>query len=393
MTLSSRIDLRIAAAFCGVIGLYDTFYVGMIFAGGPLIGPLSETLFPDFAVFYAGARAFVEGKVALVYDADAFTGYQTELLAELRALGVRFRPFLYPPTWLLLVLPFGLLAMKVAASLFLALTAAAATLAEGRSRPWAWLAVLTSPAAVWVVLAGQNTFLSLALLYGGMRLLERSPLAAGVLLGVLSYKPQIWILVPLALLVARQWRALGAMAATIAIMILASAVVFGPDIWWTFVEAGRIAASPQAANEMFEQMQMHMTNLLPAARLLGLPPTVGIVLQLAGALLGAASVWWAFRREAPADLRIAMLAAATFLISPYMLNYDLLILMPAAVILFDHGLRHGFHAGERIVYAALWLVPTLGMSLNREGLPVMALVVCLFAGFAWLRLRSVTADE
>jgi hypothetical protein len=67
--------------------------------------------------------------------------------------------------------------------------------------------------------------------------------------------------------------------------------------------------------------------------------------------------------------------------------------MPAAALLFDHGLRHGFHPGERIVYAALWLIPTLGMSLNREGLPVMALVICLFAGFAWLRLRSAAKVE
>jgi hypothetical protein len=54
-----------------------------------------------------------------------------------------------------------------------------------------WLAVVTSPAAVWVVLAGQNTFFSIALFYGGFRLLDRTPAVAGILFGLLSYNPQI----------------------------------------------------------------------------------------------------------------------------------------------------------------------------------------------------------
>jgi hypothetical protein len=393
VTATPRVDLRIAAAFCGVVGLYDTLYVGLIFAGGPLIGPLNETLFPDFAVFYAGARAFFEGKVALVYDTDAFTRYQTELMAELRALEVRFRPFLYPPTWLLLVLPLGLLTMKGAAALFLALTAAAATLAAGWRRPLAWLAVLTSPAAVWVVLAGQNTFLSLALLYGGMRLLERSPLTAGILLGLLSYKPQVWILVPFALLAARQWWTLAAMAATIAVLVLASAVLFGSGIWWAFIDASRMAASPQAANEMFEQMYMHMTTLLAAARIVGLPPGVAGMIQLAGAALAVAAVWIAFRRHPSGEARTAVLIVATFLVSPYTLNYDLLLLMPAAVALFRRGAQAGFYPLERLLYVVLWLMPTFGMILNRLDLPIMPVVILLFGVVAWARLQAQSKVE
>ena len=63
-------------------------------------------------------------------------------------------------------------------------------------------------AAVWVILAGQNTFLSLALFYGGMRLVDRAPAIAGILLGLLAYKPQLFLLIPVALLAARRWRVL-----------------------------------------------------------------------------------------------------------------------------------------------------------------------------------------
>ena len=72
MTARSRIDLRIAAAFCGAIGLYDVLYVIFEWSRGPQIGLVIDP-FPDFLVFHAAARAFFEGKLALVYDTDAFT--------------------------------------------------------------------------------------------------------------------------------------------------------------------------------------------------------------------------------------------------------------------------------------------------------------------------------
>src|SRR5207248_5884528 len=120
-----------------------------------------------------------------------------------------FRPFLYAPTWLIALLPFGSMPVGLAAALFLIATGAACavalrTLGLGRA---AVLAILTAPAAAWVVIVGQNTFLSVALFYGAFALLGRRPVLAGVLLGLLAYKPQIWVLVPLALLCARAWRA------------------------------------------------------------------------------------------------------------------------------------------------------------------------------------------
>ncbi|HLM11463.1 MAG TPA: glycosyltransferase 87 family protein, partial [Reyranella sp.] len=206
--MTGRSDLRIAALFCGAVGLYDLLFVIFSLTRGPVIGPLVDILFPDFLVFHAAARAFFQGKLALVYDIDAFTRFQIASYPDRLDPSATFRPFFYPPIFLLMLLPLGAFAVAKAYGLFMAATAALATAVEGRRDPWGWLAVLLSPAAAEVVLAGQNTFLSLALLYGGLRLLERSPGAAGLLLGALSFKPQLWILVPVALVAARQWRAL-----------------------------------------------------------------------------------------------------------------------------------------------------------------------------------------
>lgn len=394
MTPGARTDLRIAAVFCSISGVYHALYVIFLMSGGPRIGPTLDVLFPDYLVFDAAARAFFAGKLAIVYDIDAFTQYQNTLFADRFGGAALFRPFLYPPTWLLMVLPLGLLSVGAAYAVFMIVTAAAATLLEGRRDPWGWLAVVTSPAAVWVVLAGQNTFLSVALFYGGLRLLDRAPVAAGILLGLLAYKPQIWVLVPLALLAAGRWRALAWTIGTVAAMSLASLKVFGLGFWLAFLDTAREAGSSQVAETMFRHIYMHMTTLLAAGRILGLSSGAAGILQMAGAALAVAAVWFAFRRPAAStDARIAVLTTATFLVSPYTLNYDLLMLMPAAVAMFRRGAAEGFHPGERVLYLVLWLIPTFGMMLNRLDLPIMPLVILLFGMVAWSRLPDMAKVE
>ncbi|MEI6202857.1 MAG: glycosyltransferase family 87 protein [Enhydrobacter sp.] len=369
--------MRVAAIFCAAVGVYDLLYVYFILSGGPAIGPRHLVLFPDFRVFDAAVHAWREGKLALIYDVDAFSAFQNA--------GLHFRPFLYPPIWLLMLLPLGAIAVGKTYAAFMTATAAIATALEGW-RDWpGWLAVVVSPAAAWVVLSGQNTFLSLGLFYGGLHLLPRAPIAAGVLLGLLAYKPQIWVLVPLALLAARQWKTLAVTLATVAVLALTSLALFGLDFWRGFFDAARIASSAAATERMFDQMHVQMTTLLAAARMAGLSTGVAGLLQIAGALLAVAAVWFAFRRHGPGTAQTAVLAAATFLVSPYTLNYDLLLLMPAVVALHRRGAAQGFLPGERILHALLWLLPTLGWMLNQLGLPVIPLVVLLFGATAWKR--------
>src|ERR1700748_1944537 len=108
---TERTDLRLAALVCGILGLYDLLYVVSLMIGGPLIGPIQDVLFADFLVFHAAARAWVEGKLAILYDIDAFTRLQNALYPDRFGREVEFRPFLYSPIWLLMLLPFGAMAV------------------------------------------------------------------------------------------------------------------------------------------------------------------------------------------------------------------------------------------------------------------------------------------
>jgi hypothetical protein len=394
MTRPSAADLQLAALFCGVVGLYDVAYVVTTITGTAMLGHRVDVLFPDFLVFHSAVRAFFEGRLDIVYDTAALTHLQNTLYASRLPFELGFRPFLYPPVWLLGLLPFGLLPIDWAITTFLMATAGVFIVALRRIGlgSGAIIAILTAPASVWVVLAGQNTFLSAALLYGGLALLDRRPVMAGLLLGLLAYKPQVWLLVPLALLAARHWWALLALVATAGALSLVSLLLFGADFWLSFIAAALQAGTGPAAAEMFARVQVHMTTVLAAAKILGLSDGTAMTLQLGGALLAVAAVIWAFAWHSPSAERTAVLVTATFLVSPYTLNYDLLLLMPATALLFLQP-SPVHRPSARPVYVLVWLIATLCVDFNEHGVPLAPLVILLFGALACRRLAALPKVE
>src|SRR5262249_53974577 len=149
----------------------------------------------DAAVFYAVARVVHSGEIAVLYDPFRLTAFASQLVSSSFAAGFPafvFKTWLYPPSFLLFIVPFGLLPPAWFYPAMEAIPGAAATAATAWRRGLGGVAqaaaILVSPAACVNVMDGQNAFLSLALFMGGMRLLDGSPILAGALLGVLTYK-------------------------------------------------------------------------------------------------------------------------------------------------------------------------------------------------------------
>ena len=90
------------------------------------------------------------------------------------------------------------------------------------------------PAVMWNMLVGQNGFLTAALIGFMLLTLDTRPIVAGVLLGLLTYKPQFGILFPIVLAANGQWLVIAAASATAAFLIAASAAVFGIAAWSAF---------------------------------------------------------------------------------------------------------------------------------------------------------------
>jgi alpha-1,2-mannosyltransferase len=193
--------------------------------------------------------------------------------------------------------------------------------------------------------------------------------------------------VPVALLAARQWTALAWMIAAGASLSLASFLVFGLDFWMEYVAMTRRLTEPFMLDIWASRASRIHISPFVAGRILHLPDGAASALQFGAMALAAGAVWFAFRRYPSSDARTAVLMAGTLLMSPYAVNYDLLLLMPAAVMLYRQAAATKFYAGEALVYPVLWLLPSAMFSFNGR-LPIAPLVVLAFGFFAMLRLRT-----
>jgi Glycosyltransferase family 87 len=234
------------------------------------------------------------------------------------------------------------------------------------SDPLWLLLALAFPAVLVNIGHGQNGFLTAALLGGALVALDRRPLLAGILFGLLVYKPQFGLMIPIALAAGARWRSFLAAAATVAILTLVTAVAFGPQIWQAFLVSTHFART--VALEQGGTGWHKIQSAFSWARMWGAPIPLAYALQ--GALivaLGAALVWL-WRSAAPYALKAAALCLATILATPYTFDYDMMVLAPAIAFLAANGLARGFSPGEKTALAALWLVPLIARSVAQASL-------------------------
>lgn len=282
--------------------------------------------------------------------------------------------FFYPPPYLLLIAPLGWLSHTTAlhvwtAVTFLAYVAAVCGLTGGR--PAAMLAIL-APAAGINFLFGQNGFLTAALLVGGAGLLRSRPILAGILLGLLSYKPQFGLVIGVAVIAGGFWRAAFAAAVTMAAMVAASLVAFGVEPWIAWLRA-----MPEFV-ALVDGQRDNLAHLIPTARsdalALGATERVAALVQAVVTTAAAAGVWFAFRRGS-GTLPVAALAVASVVAAPYAYVYDLTIVAAAITLVAADRLKT-LSAAAVVGFTAVLLLPA-GMLLQL--VPPVATVVHLGA--------------
>ena len=82
--------------------------------------------------------------------------------------------------------------------------------------------LLAFPAFLVNVGHGQNGFLSAALIGAGALVLDRRPIVAGLLFGALVFKPQLALMIPIALIASRRWTTFAVAAVTAAALCAAT---------------------------------------------------------------------------------------------------------------------------------------------------------------------------
>ena len=282
--------------------------------------------FSDFFAQWAFALFARMYRAAQIYDGDVLHGFQLTLEPALR----QTFPFPYPPGYLFAIWPLGWLSYGSAylvwdsATLVLFLWAVFGT--NCRTRLF-WF-VLFAPVTILALIQGQNGLLTSALIVGGMRLMGDRPVVGGVLLGLATIKPQLGVLIPLALIGAGYWRTLAAAAVTAVLLGLASGLVFGWDAWpaWLRELSGHAAYLDVSVSNYLKPTIM--ANLV----LFGVPVPVAHAIQTGVAIVVAAIVFLCFRRGVT-DLSVAALQVGTFLAMPYVFRYDMPMLANAILLL------------------------------------------------------------
>ena len=219
-----------------LLGIAVPVLAGWIAVSDRLIDRNGQPIGTDFSNVYAAGSLTWQGRSADAYvpalqhaaEKAVFDG------REVPFYGWHYPPFFFAVAVLVAAAPYGWgLAAWLAAS-FAAYLAAIRAILPRRETV---LVAAAFPAVFVNVGHGQNGFLTAALLGGALHWLDRRPWLAGVLIGLLAYKPQFGVLIPIALLAGGRWRSIGAAATTVAALATISFALLGSGVWQAFADS------------------------------------------------------------------------------------------------------------------------------------------------------------
>jgi hypothetical protein len=342
--------------------------------------------FGDFFALWTSAVVTHAGDAAVNFDFDALHARQV-------ALGMNphgYNPFPYPPTTLPVLGALGRLPLQQAFYVFMIPAFAAYLLAmwAGRWREWWWaLGACLAPATGITLISGQTGYLSGALMVAGLRFLPARPLLAGIMFGLLTYKPQLGVLVPVALMAMGGWRTIAAAVATLTACALVATYAYGFPLWALW------AHSITAYATGFEPVSGLMPTIYANALMLHASRAVAWGAQLLVTIPVAIVVWRVWRREGPSAQAAALLVVGTFLATPHAFNYDMPMLTMALVWYLAERMRseEALDLGEIVALLLAFAMPVIILNLKATAMPMsfapLGLMFCLIA---WPRAaRSV----
>lgn len=338
----------------------------------------------DFLNFWMYGRAAVSADPGRFYDLAVYH----QAIRDLLGMELSGQNWSYPPSVMWLAAPFGQL-NYLAALVCWTLTGVGVFAIVARKHVPDWrilIPVVLSPAALFCLISGQSAFLTTAMMIAIFALLDRRPVAAGVLIGLLTVKPQLGILFPFMLIASGRWRVFFAAAVTALVLAGVTAAMFGPQVWIAFVSKGLpvqglVLSDPdRIATPFYPTIFMNLRGL-------DLSAAAAMSVQSMFSAFAIGAVIWAFRfrRSADPPLMLALFLACSATASPYLLAYDLLPLTFAAVALLAGSSLDA--PGRRLVQLAYW-TPALQLALGTWHLPGPALIAPAFAAYLLVRLRG-----
>lgn len=376
--------LAIAGAACAV--LIAIVYVWKLSWVAPI--PRDATTLVvgrDFLNFWMYGRAAWLPDPSRFYDPHLYNEALTALLGP----GYPGQNWSYPPSIMLIAAPFGRLGYFpalltwTAAGLGLFVWVAGRMVDDRRLL----VAILFSPAAVFCLMSGQSSLVTAAMLLTIMACLDRRPVLAGVLIGVLTLKPQLGLLFPVMLAASGRWRVFIVAALTTVLIVAVTAAVFGPQTWIDYLVKGipvqnLVLIDPERVGTPF------YPTIFMNVRGADASYAVAMTVQACFSALAAGLVFFAyrFRKNADPQFLTALFFSCSVIVGPYLLSYDTLALVCFAVMLLAGGGKLDT-TGQIIAKLVYWL-PLIQIGLGQFHIPGPALIPAAFAVYLALHLKA-----
>jgi hypothetical protein len=342
----------------------------------------------DFLNLWMYGRAVLDVDPARFYDIATYNGE----LARLLGPGYPGQNWPNPPTALVVMAPFGLLGYFPALIAWFAVGFLAFYMAGRReiSDARILVVVLVSPAALFCVMSGQSSFLTTGALLAIFASLDKRPVIAGVLIGLLTVKPQLGVLFPFALIASGRWRVFLSAAVTTLVLIAISVALGGQEGWHDYIVKALPLQREVLGDAAGTAMPFQPTIFMNVRGLVG--NRIGEAIQLAFAIAAVTAVAAAFRYRGRGDPRLlqALFFACTVCTSPYMGAYDLLPLTFAAVVLLAEGKLDA--TGRRLAQLVFW-TPALQLLFGNLQIPGPGFIAPVFAAYLLHHLFAPAANE
>ena len=318
----------------GLLVANIAYFAAVLLAKAWIVDAGGRPIHTDFTSVYAAGRLVLDGHPAAAYDWTLHYAAENDVVAHAPAAYLGWH---YPPPFLMIA---GLLATLPYAAAFVVWIAATLPLYLVTIRAIVgdrigWLIAGAFPCLMPNIIPGQNGFLTASLIGGALALLERYPVLAGCCLGLLTYKPQFGVLFPLVLVAGGHWRAIGAAAATAAVLGLATIALFGVTAWTQFfhwlplTSQALLSQNHTAWNDHIDWNKFQ--SLFAMVRMLGGGARLAWTLQVALTAIVAIALCAMWRSNRIAfELKAAAAAAGAVLATPYVYLYDLTVLAVSA---------------------------------------------------------------
>lgn len=342
--------------------------MGSSIVNGYIIDGNGLILGRDFLnMWHYGIAAFSENPAAF-YDFEIYNARLDTLVAEYPD-----QNWSYPPHFMLIAAPFGLFGYNAALALMTGLSIlcfwffVVNDFENATYRKSIWL----MPAFLFALICGQLSVLLAAVLIVIYHNIDRRPILTGILIALLTIKPQVGFLFPIFLIATQRWPVL--LSATIATVAFvgASILIYGAEIWEVFL----FSQVGEQSDLLFQSHPLTrglMPSLAANFGIMGMGKSAALMLHFGMALIAIAAMVWCCLRSNDKFLQYAVFIATCFVATPYLMAYDTIILCWIAVHLLS---RYGANSWQKMSYRFIFALIPIGVALSMLNIPGSSLIL------------------